>query len=120
MEIALLPIPDVVAGMMLWELDRAREVITAWADWTVTVPESVTSSLRLVRFPPLPELPDHLRGRELVVVDGAIVTDADDPVSAGRSDSGKAPSRIRDQSAQTRPTLVHGTVTAHIDSEIRR
>jgi len=74
-ELELLPIADAVAGMLLWDLGRAPEVAHAWAAWTATVPESVTTSLRLMRFPPLPELPPFLSGRELVVVDGAVLED---------------------------------------------
>ncbi|WP_337191922.1 FAD-binding oxidoreductase [Nocardioides flavescens] len=73
LEIALLPVADVVAGMMLWPLERAPEVVRGWLAWTREVPESVTSSLRLMSFPPLPQLPPFLSGRRLVVVDGAVL-----------------------------------------------
>ena len=42
------------------------------------VPESVTTSLRVMSFPPLPELPPFLSGRDLVVIDGAVLED-DEP-----------------------------------------
>ncbi|MBM7505252.1 FAD-binding oxidoreductase [Agromyces aurantiacus] len=77
MEIALLPIADVVAGMLLWDLSRAEEVTRTWAEWTAELPESVTTSLRYMRFPPLPELPPFLSGRSLVVIDGAVLEDDD-------------------------------------------
>ena len=76
-ELDLLPVADVVAGMMLWDLERAPEVLAAWARWTRTVPESVTSAFRIMRFPPLPELPPFLSGRSLVVIDGAILEEDD-------------------------------------------
>lgn len=76
-ELDLLPIADVFAGMLLWDLARGPEVAHAWADWTASAPESVTTSMRLLRFPPLPELPPFLSGRELVVIDGAILEDDD-------------------------------------------
>ncbi|MGX5695984.1 FAD-binding oxidoreductase, partial [Agromyces soli] len=76
-ELELLPIADVVAGMLSWDLARAPEVVRAWAHWTETVPESVTTSLRLMRFPPIPELPPFLSGRQLVVIDGALEEDDD-------------------------------------------
>ncbi|WP_369676902.1 hypothetical protein, partial [Enterococcus faecium] len=37
------------------------------------MPESVTSSLRVLHLPPLPELPPFLSGRSVVVVDGAVL-----------------------------------------------
>lgn len=72
-ELDLLPLADVYAGMLLWDLEHAPAVTRAWAEWTRTAPESATTSLRLMRFPPLPELPPFLSGRELVVIDGAIL-----------------------------------------------
>jgi FAD/FMN-containing dehydrogenase/enamine deaminase RidA (YjgF/YER057c/UK114 family) len=74
-ELRLLPIADVFAGMLLWPLERAPEVVRAWARWTREVPETVTTSLRVMSFPPLPELPPFLSGRRIVVVDGAVLED---------------------------------------------
>jgi LmbE family N-acetylglucosaminyl deacetylase/FAD/FMN-containing dehydrogenase/enamine deaminase RidA (YjgF/YER057c/UK114 family) len=75
MELDLLPYADVYAGMLLWDRERAPEVVRAWAAWTREAPESATTSLRVMSFPPLPELPPFLSGRDLVVVDGAILED---------------------------------------------
>ncbi len=72
-ELDLLQIPDVHAGMMLWDLDRAPEVLRAWRDWTVGLDDAITTSLRLMRFPAIPELPPFLSGRRLVVIDGAVL-----------------------------------------------
>jgi hypothetical protein len=72
-EIELLPQSDVYAGMLLWDLDRAPEVMRAWRDFTQNAPESVTTSFRVMSFPPLPELPPFLAGRNIAVVDGAIL-----------------------------------------------
>ena len=77
LEIDLLAYPDVFAGMLLWDASRAAEVSHAWAAWTATAPESATTTLRIMNFPPLPELPPFLSGRSVVVIDGAILeTDA--------------------------------------------
>ena len=77
LELDLLPYADVFAGMLLWDRERAPEVVPAWAAWTREVPESVTTSLRVMSFPPLPDLPPFLSGRQLVVVDGAVLEDDD-------------------------------------------
>jgi len=74
-EIDLLPYPDVIAGMLLWDAARAAEVVRAYRDWTLTAPASATTSLRIMHFPPLPELPPFLSGRSVVVIDGAILDD---------------------------------------------
>ena len=71
-EIDLLPVADVFAGMLLWDAARAADVSHAWAEWTLSVPETVTTTLRIMNFPPMPELPPFLSGRSVVVIDGAI------------------------------------------------
>lgn len=77
LEIDLLAYPAVFAGMLLWDASCAAEVSHAWAAWTATAPESATTTLRIMNFPPLPELPPFLSGRSVVVIDGAILeTDA--------------------------------------------
>jgi FAD/FMN-containing dehydrogenase len=74
-EIALYPVTEVYAGWLVWPIDRAEEVLTAWADWTVDAPDEVTSVGRLLQIPPLPEMPEPLRGRQLVVVEAAYLGD---------------------------------------------
>jgi FAD/FMN-containing dehydrogenase len=78
LEFRLHPIADAYAGMLLWDLEAAPDVVPTWATWCETAPEEITTSLRVMRFPPIPELPDFLRGRSLVVVDGAALLDDED------------------------------------------
>ena len=73
LEIDLLPYADVYAGMLLWPAAAGAQVAPAWAEWARHAPEHITTSLRLMRFPPLPELPPFLSGREVLVIDGASV-----------------------------------------------
>lgn len=70
-EMRLFDVPDAWAGMMVWEGHRAPEVLRHFAAWSVTAPEQVTASFRILRFPPLPDLPDFLSGRTVVALDGA-------------------------------------------------
>lgn len=73
LEFRLLPRSDVYAGMLLWDRERAPEVVRAWAAWTREAPDSATTSIRVMSLPPLPELPPFLSGRQLVVIDGAVL-----------------------------------------------
>ena len=75
LEFRLYPIADVFAGMLLWDIEHAEPVLRHWAEWSTDAPDEVTTSFRIMRFPPMPELPDFLRGRELVIVDGAVMGD---------------------------------------------
>jgi FAD/FMN-containing dehydrogenase len=71
MEFRLFPYGEVYAGMFLFPSERAGEVLRTWQRWTRTAPADVTTSMRLIHVPPLPELPDFLRGRSVAVIDGA-------------------------------------------------
>src|SRR3954466_371744 len=75
MEIRLYPLAEVYAGMMFWPWERSAEVLKAWAAWTRTAPDEATTSARVMQIPPLPEIPEFLRGRRLVVIDGAFAGD---------------------------------------------
>ena len=75
LELRLLPVADVYAGMLLWDREHAPAVVRAWSEWTRDLPDSVTTSMRVMSFPPLPELPPFLSGRQLVVIDGAVLED---------------------------------------------
>jgi hypothetical protein len=69
---SVFPLPYLTAGALLWPQEHAHRVLHAWAQWTRTVPEDVTSVGRLVRYPRLPGAPSSLRGRAFVVVEVAI------------------------------------------------
>lgn len=71
LEFRLYPITEVYAGVLFFPIERAEEVLMAWRDWLPSVPDGVTSVGRLLRFPPLPELPPGLRGQSFVVVEAA-------------------------------------------------
>ena len=73
MEIALYPVPELYAGAMFWPWERSSEVLHAWREWTATVPDEVTSAARIMQMPPIPEVPEPLRGRAFVTIDAAIL-----------------------------------------------
>jgi FAD/FMN-containing dehydrogenase len=75
LELALFPVAEAYAGWLIWPMERAAEVLGRWADWTRDLPDEVTSIGRLLQLPPLPELPEPLRGREVVVVEAAHLGD---------------------------------------------
>jgi hypothetical protein len=54
---------------MFWPVERAGEVLRAWRDWTQTVPDEVTSVGRILHLPPVPEIPEPLRGGSFVLID---------------------------------------------------
>lgn len=75
-ELQLYPIGELWAGGMLWPIDHASDVVHAWREWIADVPDTVTSLARVLRYPPIPEVPDVLRGRSFVAIEAAIQGDA--------------------------------------------
>jgi hypothetical protein len=78
MEFAVYPVAEVYGGAVAWDWERGPEVLGRWAEWTATLPDEVTTSARLLQLPDFPQIPEPIRGRNLVMVDGAILADADE------------------------------------------
>ena len=76
LEMTLYPVRELYAGALFFPIERSSEVLHAWRRWTDTVPEEVTSLGRLLRLPPVDELPEPIRGREFVIVEAAYLGDA--------------------------------------------
>jgi hypothetical protein len=74
-EMRLYPVRELYAGWLIFPMERADEVLNAWREWVDTVPDEVTSVGRLLQVPPLPDIPEPLRGRRLVVVEAAMIMD---------------------------------------------
>ncbi len=75
-EMALYPVSELFAGVLFFPIERSAEVLHAWREWTDTVPDEVTSIGRLLRVPPLPELPELVRGRAFALVEAAYLGEA--------------------------------------------
>jgi hypothetical protein len=52
----------------MWPIERAPEVSRAWLSWASAAPDELSMTLKLIRFPPFPQVPEPLRGRALVAV----------------------------------------------------
>jgi FAD/FMN-containing dehydrogenase len=61
------------AGMLAWDWQDAERVLTAWAAWAENAPDAVTTAFRILQLPPVPEIPEPFRGRNWVVIDGAVL-----------------------------------------------
>jgi hypothetical protein len=74
-EFGLLELRTAYAGMIAFDLTLAPQVLPRWLEWTATAPESATTSYRHMQMPPLEAIPEPVRGRRLVVIDGAVLAD---------------------------------------------
>ncbi|WP_342342443.1 FAD-binding oxidoreductase [Planobispora rosea] len=69
MEFALYPEPLLYGGRMVWTAGRAGEVLAAYRETTAEAPQELTAWFSLMQFPPLPHVPEPLRGLSAVIVD---------------------------------------------------
>jgi len=75
LEFNLFPITEVYAGILWFPIDRAAEILNEWRAWTDGQPEEMTSVGRLLQFPPIPEIPEPVRGQSFVVVQAIFLGD---------------------------------------------
>jgi FAD/FMN-containing dehydrogenase len=75
LEMRLHPIATAYAGWLVWDWHEAHRVLTRWAEWAVDAPDEVTTSFRILQLPPIEEVPEPLRGRQVVAIDGAVLGD---------------------------------------------
>ncbi len=99
-EFELFEVPSLQAGAMFWPFERAAEILAAWTTWTDFVPPDVTSCWRVLQFPSLPELPDHLRGQSFAVVE---VVHLGDQASADAPRRTAAGARAADRHGRAEP-----------------
>ena len=72
-EFGLYPIEQVYAGTLFYPFERGAEVFHAWREWTATTPDELTSTAKLLQFPPLEEIPEPVRGQSFAVVSAAFL-----------------------------------------------
>jgi FAD/FMN-containing dehydrogenase len=78
MEIRLYPVTMVYGGNLFYPVSEAREVLRRYRAWIDTLPDEMTTSAVLMNVPPLPDIPDMLRGKSFVIVRGAYAGPAEE------------------------------------------
>jgi hypothetical protein len=70
LEFRLFPHTEAYAGALWYPIQRAGEVLHAWAELTRgPVPDELTTIGRLLNFPPIEQIPEPVRGRSFVIVE---------------------------------------------------
>ena len=70
LEFRLYPLATVYGGAVFYPVEKAPDVLDAYARWSVGLPDEMTTAVAFLNVPPLPLLPEPLRGRSVVVVRG--------------------------------------------------
>lgn len=73
LSVNLLPIDEIYAGALVFPAEVGAEAVRAYRDWAAGVPDEVTSVVRFVTPPPIPDVPEPIRGRPLLTIDGACI-----------------------------------------------
>ncbi len=71
LEFELYAVPELYAGMVAWPWERTADVLHAWREWVPDLPDELSTWARILQVPPLPDIPEPVRGRQLVVVEAA-------------------------------------------------
>ncbi|WP_169979433.1 FAD-binding oxidoreductase [Microbispora sp. H10836] len=83
-EIDLFPATRVITGASFWPAAHAPRLLAEWRRWTLDAPWEVTTSLRVMNLPALPEIPPALSAGPVVSVDGAVLGTAGDDLTVAR------------------------------------
>lgn len=68
LELALFDAPEMYGGQLLWPVEHAPTVLRAFRDLALVAPRELTMWAHVLHFPPIPEVPEPLRGRSFVNV----------------------------------------------------
>jgi hypothetical protein len=75
LQLDLVPVAEVYAGALLFPAEVGAAGLRAYRDWAAGVSDDVTSDVRFLRPPDIPDVPEPLRGKALLVVDAACIGD---------------------------------------------
>ena len=67
-ELALFEAPEMYGGQLLWPVEHAPAVLRAFRDLALVAPRELTLWAHVLHFPPIPDVPEPLRGRSFVNV----------------------------------------------------
>jgi FAD binding domain len=67
-EFELIAVGAIQAGGLWFPVERSAEVWHAWREWAPTLPDAVSTSVRILNIPPTPEAPEALRGKSFALV----------------------------------------------------
>ena len=89
MELALFEASEMYGGQLLWSVEHAPAVLRAFRDLARVAPRELSLWAHVMHFPPMPEVPEPLRGRSFVTVAATYLGSPQLADSAARGRSGR-------------------------------
>jgi hypothetical protein len=78
LEIALHPAPHVYGGRFMWPIEMSRPVLSTFAKVTKQAPDALTLWTHMLQFPPLPMVPEPMRGKSFVTIEATYLGPAEE------------------------------------------
>ncbi|MFG1817553.1 FAD-binding oxidoreductase [Kribbella sp. NPDC049174] len=75
MDFELVELSTLYGGSLFFAADDISTVFSTWVEWTKTAPETVNSSVAILRLPPIEAIPEPLRGKTSLTVRYAFAGD---------------------------------------------
>ncbi len=66
----LYPVGTLYGGDIFYPMEKAAEVLDAYARWSADLPDEWSTGVAFLNIPPLPALPELLRGRSVIALRG--------------------------------------------------
>ncbi len=68
LECSLYPVREIFGGQVVYPIAQGKEVLNTYAQWVKTVPDELTSAMRIMHFPSIPAIPPTLRGMSVIII----------------------------------------------------
>ncbi len=70
LEFDLYPVTMMYGGNLIYPMEKAREVLEAYTRWSADLPDEMTTGIAFLNIPPLPAVPEPLRGKSVIALRG--------------------------------------------------
>jgi len=82
LHVELLPIDEVYAGSLLLPAELTHDALHVYREWASRVPEEVGSLVRMMNLPPIPDVPEVIRGKKFLQIAATYIGSKEDGETA--------------------------------------
>jgi hypothetical protein len=82
LHVELLPIAEAYAGALLFPAELTHDALHAYRDWAASAPEEVGSMVRMMNLPPIPDVPEVIRGKKFLQIAATVIGSREEGESA--------------------------------------